>query len=55
MDSWVVLTWSLKNKELFRIGLKDHPCVAGGGKDLEMLEITVEELGNIKKRKLNWL
>ena len=28
-DLWIVLLWSLKNKELFQIGLVDHPRVAG--------------------------
>ena len=28
-DSRVILAWSLKNKELFQIGLLDHTCVAG--------------------------
>ena len=27
MDSWIVPAWSLKYKELFRIGLVDHPRV----------------------------
>ena len=27
MDSWIVPTWSLKNKEVFRIGLVDRPCL----------------------------
>ena len=27
LDSWIVLAWSLKNKELFRIGLLDRPRV----------------------------
>ena len=31
LDLWVVLAWSLKNVELFQIGLVDHPCVAGFG------------------------
>ena len=27
LDSWIVHAWSLKNKELFQIGLVDHPRV----------------------------
>ena len=27
MDSWIVPAWSLKNKEVFWIGLVDGPCV----------------------------
>ena len=27
LDLWIVPGWSLKNKEVFRIGLMDRPCV----------------------------
>ena len=26
-DSWILRVLSLKNKELFRIGLEDRPCM----------------------------
>ena len=29
LDSWVVLAWSIKNEQLFQIGLVDCPCMAG--------------------------
>ena len=34
MDSWIVHAWSLKNKELFRIGLVDCPCVEPYNKEV---------------------
>ena len=27
LDLWIVHAWSLNNKEVFRIGLVDRPCV----------------------------
>ena len=30
-DSWIVPMWSLKNKELFRIGLDNVDCQRVGG------------------------
>ena len=28
-DLWIVLEWSPKNKDLFRIGIVDRPCMEG--------------------------
>ena len=34
MDLWIVPAWSLKNKEVFRIGLVDCPRVERKNKEL---------------------